>query len=371
MKRNEIWRSYGTDYKEMTIRLLKRVELAALIREKTGDSGRQPRIGIKPNLVTPTPAEFGGTTHTEIIAGIVEYLQAHDFSDLVIAEGSWVGDRTAEAFEYCGYRDLAERYGVTLIDTQKDAAAAADAAGMELSVCQCVSSFDYLINVPVLKGHCQTLVTCALKNMKGLIPNREKRRFHTMGLHEPIARLNTVIRPDFIVIDHICGDPDFEEGGNPLVRNCVMAALDPVLTDAYACSILNYQTEEVSYIGRAEALGIGSADLSGLRIITVEGDPKEDLPFRHRLLDVSYAVDASDSCSACYGMLIPALDRLKEEGLLDRLDTTVAIGQGHEGKKGQLGVGKCTREFAYSIKGCPPTEEEIYQGLKAYIKGRV
>ena len=49
-------------------------------------------------------------------------------------------------------------------------------AGMELSVCRCVQDFDYLINVPVLKGHCQTRVTCALKNMKGLIPNKEKRR---------------------------------------------------------------------------------------------------------------------------------------------------------------------------------------------------
>ena len=32
---------------------------------------------------------------------------------------------------------------------------------------------DFLINVPVMKGHCQTKITCALKNMKGLIPNSE------------------------------------------------------------------------------------------------------------------------------------------------------------------------------------------------------
>ena len=38
-----------------------------------------------------------------------------------------------------------------------------------------------MINLPVLKGHCQTLITCALKNNKGLIPNAEKRRFHTLG----------------------------------------------------------------------------------------------------------------------------------------------------------------------------------------------
>ena len=41
---------------------------------------------------------------------------------------------------------------------------------------------------------------------------------------------------------------------------------------------------------------------------------------------MSYAVDEWDSCSACNGVLVPALERLKEEGLLDRLPTTMLIG---------------------------------------------
>ena len=363
MERNEIWRSYGTDYREMTVRLLTQAGLAERI------PGRDARIGIKPNLVTPAPAGFGGTTHPEIVAGIIEYLHANRFTRLSIAEGSWVGDRTPEAFEYCGYNALSKKYGVPLIDTQKDAAVSCDAGGVKLSVCRCVKEFDFLINVPVLKGHCQTRVTCALKNMKGLIPNREKRRFHTMGLHTPIARLNTCIRPDFIVIDHICGDPDFEEGGNPLVRNCVMAALDPVLVDAYACSLLAVSPDDVPYIRMSEELGIGSADLSALRLITCEGNPGEDVPREQRLLSVRYAVDESDSCSACYGMLIPALEHLRAEGLLDRLDTMVAIGQGHRGKTGTLGIGNCTSAFDVSVRGCPPSEEEIYTGLRNYLLG--
>ena len=60
---------------------------------------------------------------------------------------------------------------------------------MELEICREAKSLDFLINVPVMKGHCQTKITCALKNMKGLLPNREKRHFHAMGLHKPIAHL--------------------------------------------------------------------------------------------------------------------------------------------------------------------------------------
>lgn len=77
---------------------------------------------------------------------------------------------------------------------------------MQLNVCDFPMSLDFLINMPVLKGHCQTTITCALKNNKGLIPNSEKRKFHTMGLHKPIAHLATVVPNDFILVDNICGD---------------------------------------------------------------------------------------------------------------------------------------------------------------------
>lgn len=357
MQRNEILRSYGTDYKEMTKRLLGESDLTDML------PGTASRIAIKPNLVTPSPARFGATTHPEIVAGIIEFLQEKGYADIVIAEGSWVGDRTSEAFEYCGYNSLSEEYGVTLIDTQKEPGIKKDCGGMELSICRCVDDWDYLINVPVLKGHCQTRITCALKNLKGLIPNSEKRRFHTIGLHSPIAHLNYGIRPDLIIVDHICGDLSFEEGGDPVVRNCVMTALDPVLVDAYVCSLLGYSVDDVPYIGLAEQLGIGSSDLSGLRLITCEGEPYEDL-YTQNNLDVSYAVEDSDACSACYGMLIAALSKLRDEGLMDRLPAKIGIGQGHQGRTGALGVGNCTSGFDTYIKGCPPSEEAIYKALK-------
>ena len=94
--KNQIWKLYGRQYKEMTKELLFKTELADLI----GDT--KARVAIKPNLVVPSPAEFGGTTHPEVVAGIVEYLQENRFENITIVEGSWVGDRTSEAYKYCG-----------------------------------------------------------------------------------------------------------------------------------------------------------------------------------------------------------------------------------------------------------------------------
>lgn len=361
-RENRIWKICGTDFKEMTKKLLAAADLAARI----GDP--DTRIGIKPNLVVASPASFGGTTHPEVVAGIIEYLQERAFSNIIVAEGSWVGDRTQLAFDYCGYNALAEKYGIRLVDTQKEKWHTVDCAGMKLNITDIVDEIDFLINVPVMKGHCQTHMTCALKNMKGLIPNTEKSRFHRMGLHKPIAHLQKGIRQDFIVVDHICGDLDFEEGGNPVVRNCIMAAADPVLVDSYVCHLMQYRVEEVPYIRMAERLGIGSADLSGAEIIRLNGESEEDeLPRQDRILEVSYAVEEVDSCSACYGNLVHALNQLRGEGLLEKLHTRIGIGQGMQGKTGALGIGKCTRDFDTCIMGCPPEPEKIYTELKAYI----
>lgn len=361
MEKNEILKIYGTDYKAQTISLLEYSNLASEISDVS------LRIGIKPNLVTPSPASYGATTHPEIIAGIIEYLQANGFINITILEGSWVGDKTSEAFEYCGYNALAKKYNVKLIDTQKDSSVKVSAGGLDLNICETVNEIDFLINVPVLKGHCQTKITCALKNMKGLIPNSEKRRFHTMGLHKPIAHLNSVIHQDFIVADNICGDLDFEEGGNPVVSNCIMAAKDPVLLDAHVCSLLGYEIKDVPYIGMSEKLNVGSSDISSLKVTVAGGAAGDTRISEKRVLDVSYAADDADSCSACYAMLVPALLRLKEEGLLEKLPCRIAIGQGHRKKSGLLGVGSCTSGFKHSVKGCPPTEEDIYSSLKDFI----
>ena len=361
MNKNEIYIKSGTQYKEMTKELLEACDLAVQIPDM------DMQIGIKPNLVSPSEAFWGATTHPEVVAGIIEYLQERGYHKIAMLEGSWVGDKTAEAYEVCGYRDLSEKYQVPFWDMQKEKGIARDCRGVQLNICKRVTDVDFLINVPVLKGHCQTKITCALKNMKGLIPNTEKRRFHAMGLHKPIAHLNAGIHQDFIVVDNICGDLDFEDGGNPVVMNRVLAGMDPVLMDSYVCQVMHYDTKEVPYIGLAEALGVGSANLENARIIYCEETARKELPKSRKVVELQDAVEEVESCSACYGYLIPALEMLKNDGLFEKLDTKICIGQGYRGKTGKLGVGACTCKFEHNINGCPPTENQIYDFLRQYI----
>ncbi len=369
MEKTDIYTIQGTDYQQMTEELLDACALAADIGDKT------KRVGLKPNLAVAKPASSGATTHPELVDGVLTYLQAQGFENLVVMESSWVGDTTTRAVRVSGILDVCKKHGVPFIDLQKDDSVSLDAAGMEIKVCKEALRVDYMINMPVVKGHCQTTVTCALKNNKGLIPGSEKRRFHTLGLHKPIAHLNTVVPQDFVLADNICGDLDFEEGGNPVTMNRILAFKDPLLCDSFAAEALGHSPEDIAYIRLAKDLGVGSTDVSHARIHSLREEEKEAMTAaqlygkmpspKGKVGRLSVYVKPKDACSACYGSLIYALDRLDERGLLrGREKEIIAIGQGYRGKTGSLGVGNCTKCFRKSLQGCPPKAVDIVRFLQ-------
>ena len=345
----------------MAVKIAEAAGLADLI----GDCKK--RVGLKPNLVVSRPASEGATTHPEIAAGLIAYLKKNGFNSITILEGSWVGDSTANAFSACGYRALAKEAGVELIDTQTDRYETVDCAGMKIEICKSALSLDFMINLPVMKGHCQTLLTCALKNCKGVISDREKRRFHALGLTKPIAHLNTVVRNDFIVVDGICGDLDFEEGGNPVYSGRMFAARDPVLCDAYAAGLMGYGVSEIPYISLAEKLGVGSTGPMQIRELNKSSDVPSLTSQRNggKVKQLAAFISEESACSACYAGLVFALSRLgvSERNRLGR----ISIGQGFKGKKGSLGVGQCCSGFASFCPGCPPTGAEVLSFLRKQL----
>ena len=147
MNQQDIFLIHGTDYKEMTKRLLEQADLAADIGDK------QKKIALKPNLVTSSSPSQGATTHGELLAGAIEYLQEHGFKNIAVMESSWVGEKTGRAFQAAGYDAVLKKYQVPFVDLQKDTSTEYQAAGMKIRVCDKAVQVDYMINMPVLKGH--------------------------------------------------------------------------------------------------------------------------------------------------------------------------------------------------------------------------
>lgn len=375
MERNEIFVIYGEALHDMTLALLERADLAGQIRSKSVSSRNstsiegadQPLIGIKPNLVGTIAPEKGATTHPEIIAAIIEYLKTHGFHNLLILEGSWVGDNTKRAFRALGFEKIRDTYHVPLLDTKQDSFIQKSYNGIHMEISKTALSLDFLINVPVLKGHCQTKMTGALKNLKGIISDREKRHFHTLGLHEPIACLNKLICADFVVVDGICGDLDFEEGGNPVSMNRIACGLDSVLVDSYIAATMGYDPDDIRYITIADNIGVGSKHLETAHITELNQDTTKVKPsVSHRVQKLSKYTCEKDACSACYANLIQALARLEDAGKLSNYQkNSFAIGQGWKGKTDDncIGIGNCAGNFKKHVTGCPVQAGDVIKEL--------
>jgi len=364
MSKKNIYNIYGDQPLEMTKKIMEKANVKEYITNK------DMLIGIKPNLVVSEPSTKGATTTPEIVEGIIRYLQEAGFYNIIVLEGSWIGDSTTKAFKVCGYERISKKYNVPLVDLQKDEATIINFKGLNIHVCKTALQVEYMINVPVMKGHCQTRMTCALKNIKGCITDKEKRKFHTLGLHKPIGYLNKILKQDLIIVDGMNGDLDFEEGGNPTEMNRITLGFDPVGVDTFIATLMGYDISEVPYIGIAEEEGVGTTDLSKF-IISDINQPQnigKSLPMIRKVKKLAKYIEEDSACSACYGMLVHALDRLDRTGQLNKLTEKIHIGQGYKNKSGSgIGCGSCTKGYMKHITGCPPKANEIIEYLNVII----
>jgi uncharacterized protein (DUF362 family) len=359
-KLENIYVRYGTDGRLMTRHLM---EIMGVAERISPDNS----VVIKPNLVNATPASQGATTHPEIVRGIIEYLKERGIHRIEIAEGSWLGADTREAFRICGYESISKDYDVGLFDLKKDRTTEIVVEDMRISVCNKALQADFLINVPVLKTHCQTSLTGALKNLKGCIPDREKRRFHTLGIHRPVALLNKILRSHLVIVDGLCGDLYFEEGGTPLPMHRIITGSNPLNIDLFCADLIGYFPEDIEYLRLARAFGIGDGQFTCIETNSCsESENYADVAGAHKgtLMRLSGPVVEDNACSACLGTLLHALSKTAAS----LHGKKFSIGQGFKGKKGGgIGIGNCTAEFSHCVKGCPPTAGEIIKFIRGAL----
>lgn len=339
----------------MTMKLLEASDAIRLV--PSGGS-----VALKPNLVVAGTPEDGAVTHPGVLSGCIEYFREHGAKDISVIEGSWVGDETMRAMRRAGYDKVCAKYDVPFYDLKKDRTRSVKTAIGGIDICCRALDAGLLVNLPVLKGHCQTAMTCALKNLKGCLPDKEKRRFHAMGLQKPIAALGAALKPGLTVVDSICGDLNFEEGGTPVQTNRMYLGTDAVELDAYGRALMGLAPDEVPYIELAERYGGGSTKWSPADLVELNkpSDAAAYPPPSGTVASLTRSVHENQACSACFANLVRALYATH----LGR-GTDIYIGQGWRGKPlDGLGVGSCCRGAERCVKGCPPTAEAIAKILE-------
>ena len=349
--------------------------------EETGalDSLRPyDKVMIKPNLVVSRHQWVGVDTDPRVIEAIVIELKERGIHRITVGDGSGGGQSATLALEICGYTGLARKYDLDLIDLEKDRftklTVPIKGPFKELEVAGTVLESDCFINVPVMKAHMQAGITCSLKNLKGTMPGMMKRRFHGVDLHRAIAQLNSVLRPDLIVVDGLKGDLYNETGNTPVAMDRMLLGTNPVEMDSVVADTLGYAPRDIPYICHCADEGLGTCDLDQINIHALNQATTEErfTPPPHYSRRFPCHISAEGVCCTCMGNLMFALERLKDMRLLKKKQVFM-IGQKSRmpfSTSGDLtvSVGRCAAKLHsadITIPKCPPTANEICENMIA------
>jgi uncharacterized protein (DUF362 family) len=249
-------------------------EITRRAMEALGGMGRFVRNGndviIKPNICTDYHSyEYAATTNPEVVAELVQECLAAGARRVRVMDFPF-GGTAQSAYRKSGIADAVEKAGGEMeVMVAGKFAKVPIPLGVSIkdwSVYQDVLATDVLIDVPIAKHHGSAGLTLGGKNLMGVIQARSM--MHS-SLHQRIADITSLIRPDLTVIDaYRILTRHGPTGGNlddVKLTKMVIASADIVAADAYACTLFGKTADDIGYVRMAAEMGIGTKDLTSIK----------------------------------------------------------------------------------------------------------
>jgi uncharacterized protein (DUF362 family) len=386
---------------------LESVQKAVLLSEGLENLPSNARVFMKPNVVFWTKAvpfpKWGVITTSRIVEDMVVTLKEHGISDITIGEGMVTLtpkdiETPAHAFETLGYNVLKKRYGVKPINIFERPFEKIDLGdGTTLKFNKDILNSDFVVDLPVMKTHAQTVVSLGIKNLKGMIDIASRKKCHNADperdLNYMVARFPDKLPPIFTLIDGIytCErGPNFD--GRMHRSNLLVASRDVFSADLVGAKVLGHEPAEVPYLVHAARNRGRTTDLSdvkvvGERIEDVASYHEYDFPYNKEgtlpipmekmgikgLSYRKYDLSMCTYCSGITGLVLTAVAQAWKGEPWD--DVEILTGKAMKptpGKKKTILLGKCMYQAnkdnpdiqeMIAVKGCPPSPKAIVKAL--------
>jgi uncharacterized protein (DUF362 family) len=234
------------------------------------------KVCVKPNIGWDKTPEMAGNTNPELVAEIVRQCLKAGASEVVVFDHTC--DEWSKAYESSGIIAAAKVAGAKIQPGHEESyyREIALPKGVKLKsakVHQAILDSDVWINVPVLKNHGGAQMTIAMKNHMGIIWNRGT--FHRNDLQQCIADICTLSKPAALhVVDAYrvmkTNGPKGRSLSDVALAKAMFVSADIVAVDTAATKFFGQleemPLESVRHIHQAEALKLGTTDLSKLRV---------------------------------------------------------------------------------------------------------
>ena len=230
------------------------------------------RVLLKPNMLSAKSPERAITTHPQIVEAVAEEVKG--------AGGiPFIGDSPGGAirgikrvWENTGIEEAAERAGVELVNFEASGVKELKFGKYTFYVAKPVLDADVIINLPKLKTHSLTLLTCTMKNMFGTIPGFRKAELHKIypkprAFADMLVHLYKLVTPSLSIVDAVVAmEGNGPSAGRPYKIGVLMAGDDGVALDAVAARVIGFEPGKIDTIEIATELGLGESNFNAIEI---------------------------------------------------------------------------------------------------------
>ncbi len=336
---------------------------------------------IKPNLVAVPPSLDAGACTGAAVCRALADIVAELGGRPVIAESSARGIDTEKVMEVMGYSALRGE-GYEVVDLKRTRTVKVAVPGglvlKEVTTYELAMRAEAILSVPVMKTHDQTDISLSLKNLKGLVPDAEKRRIHQLGVFEGVCDLAVLFRPAFAVVDGIAA----QEGlgpvyGLPVAMRLIVAGRDPVAVDATAGEVMGFDPHQVRLTRMAAERGLGGLSPEGIEVV---GEKVENVRRRFMRMEEDkrtefeqiQIIHAEGSCTGCRNGVLSSLFDMVQAGTIEQAHGMTIVTGGAVPPAGTpedrvVPVGICCpaslKALPRYVKGCPPNNVDIVAAI--------
>ena len=239
------------------------------------------RVAIKANLVASAAPEKATTTHPAILCALTELLKERG-AEVVIGDspgGLYNGIFLEKIYKNSGVLEC-ERFGAELNRDFSESQAVFEEGKIAKTFTYTgyLDNTDMIINACKLKTHGMMGLSCAAKNIFGVIPGTMKPEYHFRypsyeAFADMLVDLNEYFKPELSVCDAIVGmEGNGPTAGKPRSIGCILVSKNPHKLDVVAADIIGLSKDTVPTLAAAVSRGLTPPDP---HLIDIYGDHKK------------------------------------------------------------------------------------------------
>jgi uncharacterized protein (DUF362 family) len=227
------------------------------------------RVLLKVNAAFASPPILSATTNPDLIAEVARLCLQVGASDVVVSDNP-IND-SESCFSLTGIGEAARSAGARVIIPKASYFRSITLPGARL-IRDCPVMYTLfegitkVIGIAPVKDHHRSGASMTMKNWYGLIGGR-RNIFH-QNIHDFITELGLMIRPTLVILDGttsmVTNGPTGGSLSDLKQTNTMIVSADQVAADAFGATLLGRTAQELPYLTKAEAAGVGTVNYDSL-----------------------------------------------------------------------------------------------------------